>query len=109
MLKRMEECDTYLTDVCRYQHSIENPVKDKGAFSQHCRFILLLQLLKATLLAESSFIFSPGSLHYADVYRRESGRCRTLPFFLTFFMTQHCGVAFISCRIDTVDETLSVG
>jgi hypothetical protein len=24
---------------------------------------------------------SPGSLRYVDVYRRESGRCRTLPFF----------------------------
>ena len=28
---------------------------------------------------------SPGSLCYADVYRLESGRCRTLPFFLIFF------------------------
>ena len=46
-----------------------------------------IQLMKATLLEESSlyFIFSPGSLCYSDVYRRESGRCHTLPFFLTFF------------------------
>ena len=29
--------------------------------------------MKATVLAESS-IFSPGSLCYSDVYRRESGR-----------------------------------
>ena len=37
--------------------------------------------------AESSilyFIFSPGSLRYTDVYRHESGSCRTLSFFLTF-------------------------
>ena len=47
---------------------------------------LLLQLTKATMLAESSFIFTPGFLHYGDVYRRESGRCRTLPFFLTFLL-----------------------
>ena len=28
--------------------------------------------------------FSPDYLHYCDVYRCESGRCCTLPFFLTF-------------------------
>jgi hypothetical protein len=27
MLERREECDTYLTLVCRHQHSIEYPVK----------------------------------------------------------------------------------
>ena len=45
--------------------------------------------MKATVLDESSlyFFFSPGYLHYCDVYRRESGRCYTLPFFLTFFIT----------------------
>ena len=26
------------------------------------------------------------NLHYCDVYRSESGRCHTLPFFLTFFI-----------------------
>jgi hypothetical protein len=44
-----------------------------------------LQLMKATVLAESPlyFIFSPESLRSSDVYRRESGRCHTLPFFLS--------------------------
>ena len=42
---------------------------------------LLLQLIKATVLAESSFIFSC----YADVCRRESNRCDTLSLLLTFF------------------------
>ena len=67
---------------------------------------LLLQLMKATALAESSFIFSPGSLQYADVYRRESGRCRTLPFFLTFFyyylqqeLLQHICDDFINIKL----------
>ena len=46
---------------------------------------LLQQLMNATVLAESSFIFQLDSLRYTDVYRCESGRCRTLPFFLTFF------------------------
>ena len=32
------------------------------------------------------FIFSPGYLRYCDVYRCESGRCCTLPFFLTFLI-----------------------
>ena len=38
---------------------------------------LFLQLMKATVLAESSilyFIFPPGSLRYGGVYRLESGR-----------------------------------
>ena len=47
---------------------------------------LLLQLMKATVLTESSFIFSPGSLHYAAVYRHESGKRCTLPFFLRFHL-----------------------
>ena len=49
--------------------------------------ILRIQMIKVTVLAESSilyFMFSPGSLRSSDVYRRESGRCCTLPFFLTF-------------------------
>ena len=49
---------------------------------------LLLQLMKATVLAESSilyFIFSLGSLCFGDVYRCEPDSCWTLPFFLTFF------------------------
>ena len=46
-----------------------------------------LQLMKATVLAESSiyFIFSPDSLHSSNVFRYESGRCRSLPFVLRFF------------------------
>ena len=50
---------------------------------------LRLQLMKATVLAESYFIFSLGSTCYADVYRRESRRCCTLPFFLTYFLSFH--------------------
>jgi hypothetical protein len=48
--------------------------------------------MKTTVLAESSlyFIFSPGSLHYSDVDRHESGRCRNLLFFLTFFIKFPC-------------------
>ena len=43
--------------------------------------------MKATVLAESSlyFNFSSGSFCSNDVYRCESGRCCTFPFFLTFF------------------------
>ena len=40
-------------------------------------------------ITTSYFIFSPGSLHYSDVFRCESGRCRTLPFILTFFTLWH--------------------
>ena len=40
------------------------------------------------VLAEISLylIFSLGSFCPSDVYRHESGRCCTLPFFLTFFI-----------------------
>jgi hypothetical protein len=50
---------------------------------------LRLQLVKATVLGEGSFLYfiiSPGSLCYCDLYRHESGGCRTLPFVLTFFI-----------------------
>jgi hypothetical protein len=53
-----------------------------------CRHRLTSQLMKARMLAESSLysMFSLGSLCYSDVYRRESGRCPTLLFFLTSFI-----------------------
>ena len=43
-------------------------------------------MIKATVLAESSiyFIFSHSSLCSSNVYRCESGRYHSLPFFLTF-------------------------
>jgi hypothetical protein len=59
-------------------------IRQTVAFSS-CRRCRLLQLMKATMLAESSFVFSPGSLCYNNVYRCESGRCHTLPFFIIFF------------------------
>ena len=36
-------------------------------------------LTKVTVLAQSSFIFLLGSIHYTDVYRHESDRCHTIP------------------------------
>ena len=51
------------------------------------------------------FIFSPGSLHYRDVYRRESGRCCTLSFFLTFCLSIH--LSRFSFYINVVLESLT--
>ena len=51
-------------------------------FSQHCGFRFRWKpqyWLKALCI-----IFSPGSPCSSNVYRCEPGRCRTLPFFLTF-------------------------
>jgi hypothetical protein len=44
---------------------------------------LCLQLMKATVLAKSSlyFIFLLGSLCSSNVYRHESSRCCTFPYF----------------------------
>ena len=65
---------------------------------------ILLQLMKVIVLAESSilqFISSLGSLHYGNVYRCESGRCRTLSLFLRFF---YCftfpGFSFVLIFVD---------
>ena len=59
ILKRMEESDTYLTHVCRHRWSRKNPEK--------------------LLICHQ---FSPGSFCSSDVDRHESGRCRSVPFFL---------------------------
>ena len=56
---------------------------------------LWLSSAVATVLTENSlyFIFSPGSFCSSNVYRHESGRCHTLPFFLNpfqvFFLYEH--------------------
>ena len=52
-----------------------------------CRCRLCLQLMKATVLAESSilyFIFSPDSLYYSDVYRFEQVGVAHFPSFQHF-------------------------
>ena len=48
ILSRREESNTYLTHVCRHRRSRHHD--ENGAFSQH----LSLQLIKVTVLAESS-------------------------------------------------------
>ena len=94
MIKRREESGTYLTHVCRHHSSGDSLEKrlNMGRLVNTVAFMscrhkkLHLQLIKATVLAESSlyFIFSPGYLHYCDAYRQGSGRCCSLSFFLTF-------------------------
>jgi hypothetical protein len=104
MLKRREEFDTYLTQVCRHHYSGENPVKRLNIRES---FQPTLQLMEATVLAESSilyFIFSPGSLCFGDVYRCESGRCRTLPFFLTFFIVLPFQVFLLYCNMEDINQ-----
>ena len=56
MLKRREECDTYLTHIYRHHRSAEN------------------------------LVFSQGSLHYSDLYRRKSGRHHTIPCFFNILL-----------------------
>ena len=74
MLKRREECTTYLTHVCRHNYSEEIPVKRWN-----------MRSFQPTLWLSSAIDVTPGSLRYSDVYRHESGRCCTLSFILTFF------------------------
>ena len=81
----MSETPTWLTsvDIAGAERTLwKDKTNTVASFS--CRLRLHLQLMNITLLAESSyFTFSPSSLHCSDIYRCESGRCRTLPFFLT--------------------------
>ena len=49
---------------------------------------LPLQLMKATVLAESfNFIYFHCDVCSDYVYRHESGRCHSLPFFLIYFLS----------------------
>ena len=65
-----------------------------------------LQLVKATVLAESStyFVYSPGSLCSSGVHKHESYRCHTLPLFLTFFLSFH--FSMFSFYINIVNSIL---
>ena len=69
MLKSREECDTYLTHICRHQCSRESPVTRWNIRS----FQPTLRLSSAVDIV-------------SNVYRCESESCHTLPFFLTFFI-----------------------
>ena len=59
ILKRKEESDTYLTHDCRYRWSRQITIK----------------------------VDELGSVCSSDVYRRESGRCRSLPFILKYALS----------------------
>ena len=72
MLERREECDTYLTHICRY--CVMYRTLWSVYFYSWWKSEWLLKLL----------YLSPGSVRYTDVYKRVSGRCRTLLFFLMF-------------------------
>ena len=78
-LKRREECNTYLIHICRhcivYKLQWNNKHRLNLADESHSVGWKLLFC-----------IFSPGSLCSCEVYRHESGSCRTLPSILTFFI-----------------------
>ena len=96
MLKRREECDTYLTHICRHRWGRGSPVKrlNIGSFQPKLRLSSAVDVDsmstadESQVLAESSlyFIFSPGSFCSINVYIHESGRWHILPFLLTFFV-----------------------
>ena len=73
MLKWRKESDTYLTTVCRHRWSRQITTKvDK------------LPELSANTICSS------------DVYRHESGRCRSLSFILTYFLSFHLYINILS-------------
>jgi len=86
MLKRRDECNTYLTLICRHHWSRGCPVKRWNIRSfQPIDPVYICSWWKPQFwLKALYFIFSQGSLYSSDVYRCESGKCCTLPFFLTF-------------------------
>ena len=65
-------------------------------------------MMKATVLTESSilyFIFSPGYLCCSDIYGCESGRCHTLPFFLTFSIISSFQVFLLYFHLSVLTES----
>ena len=97
MLKRREECHTYLTHVCRHYWGIKSPVKIWNLRSCQTTLWLLSAVDIDSLYSwwkpqywvktPYIFIFSLGSICSSDMYRHESGRCRNLPVFLTFSLS----------------------
>ena len=109
MLKTREYYNTYLTHVRRHHCSRQNLVK----WSNIRRFqptlwlssAIDVDLSQSTCTADESpcvgwnlrtFDLFPGSLCSSDVYRRESGRCCTIPFFLTLFIATYLNIAVTS-------------
>ena len=98
-------CISIPTVSC-YQHMViplglPHPYFPFPSLAAPANTLVSLQLIKATVLAESSlyFIFSPGSLQYNDAYRHESSRCHTLPFFLTDYFTNYTKETFLAKKM----------
>ena len=94
LLKNIKK-NIYLTHVCEHHRSRESLLKrwkykelsaNTVAFIS-CWWVYVYSWwkLQCWLKASYIFIFSLGSLRYCDVYRYESCKCHSLPFFLTFF------------------------
>ena len=78
ILKRREESNTYLFHVCRHRRSRQ----------------VMMKIADSTSTADESHSagwklqfhqFSLWSVCSGDVYRHDTGRCRSLPFFLIYF------------------------
>jgi len=81
-------CDTYLTHTCRHPWSGEKIkyIESTLWFSSPVDIMSTSTADESHSVGSIYFIFSPGSLRSSNVYRYESGRCHTLPFFLTFLI-----------------------
>ena len=85
---------TYLTHVCRQSCSGEK-IKYEELSANTVTFISCRhRLTKDSLGLPHPYFPFPFQRHlltlcYKDVYRHESGRCCSLPFFLTFFISLH--------------------
>ena len=103
MLKRREECNTYLTHVCRHCWSGENNLVNRQniEFSANtvafisCRCRLMSTRDESHSVGWKFYIVPFHQVLSRDVHRCESGRCCTLPFFLTFFIITPIFVTFL--------------
>ena len=102
-------------DISRYQHTINltwlpPPLLPFSLLVAPANIMvsLPLQLMKATMLAAESFLFF--FQNYEDIYRHESGRCRTLlPFVIYFFIISSFQVFLLYRKVlSIISLTLSL-
>ena len=86
MLTRRKESDTYLTHVCSHPWSRQIMMKKINCSFQSALWLSSESTSVADVGHEHLFhLLSLRSFCSSDVYRRESGRCHSLPFFLKYF------------------------
>ena len=95
ILKWRKEHDTYLTHICKHRWSRQIMMKVDTFPELSASTVAFISCrgrvrwrLQCWLKAATIYLFSSWYVYFSDVYWQKLGRCRSLSFLLTYFLSE---------------------